>query len=149
MARFRIFVGSVYGATLYTARAVEAALKAEGHEVQVFEHPKPEDLGDDGSVLLVCTSSTGQGDLPENILPFYLTLRDTLPLQNGRPFAVIAQGDSSYGDTYGGAGEKLYELFLELACHPLAEMLRIDVLETVDPEEPAAAWVRELASRLD
>lgn len=148
MANFRLFVGSVYGATLHTAHALETTLIGDGHGVQLFERPTADDLGDDDSVLIVCTSSTGQGDIPENILPFYLDLRDRLPQQNGRPFAVIAQGDSSYGDTYCGAGEQFYELFLELACRPLDEILRIDVLETVDPDEPAAAWIRRLATQL-
>ncbi|MEP5177585.1 flavodoxin domain-containing protein, partial [Marinobacter alexandrii] len=104
MTAIRILVGSVYGGALLTARDIKRTLDTEGHTVTVLENPTLEDMTGNDDALLVCTSTTGQGEVPANLLPFYVTLRDQLPQQPGRPFGVIVLGDSSYGDTFCGAG---------------------------------------------
>ncbi|MBE02604.1 MAG: flavodoxin, partial [Euryarchaeota archaeon] len=113
MTRLRILVGSVYGGALLTARAIKTDLEADGHQVTVLEAPKLDDLLDNDDALLVCTSTTGQGEIPPNLLPFYLDLRERLPSLAGRTFGVIVLGDSSYGDTFCGAGNLMEEALLE------------------------------------
>ena len=44
--------------------------------------------------FLSVTSTTGMGELPDNLLPLYHALRDQLPDWRGRPAAVLALGDS-------------------------------------------------------
>ena len=92
--------------------------------------------------LLVCTSTTGQGEIPDNLLPFYLDLREQLPQQPGRPFGVIVLGDSSYGDTFCGAGDLMEEALYETGARKVGDTLRIDALETLEPEAEALPWVR-------
>ncbi len=142
MAQIRILVGSVYGGALLTARAIKKSLEPEGHQVTVLENPELEDITGNGDALLVCTSTTGQGELPANLLPFYLALREQLPQQPGRPFGVIVLGDSSYGDTFCGAGDLMEEALYETAARKVGETLRIDALETLEPETEALPWVR-------
>ncbi|WP_375193293.1 flavodoxin [Marinobacter sp.] len=142
MAQIRILVGSVYGGALLTARAIKKSLEPEGHKVTVLENPELEDITSNGDALLVCTSTTGQGELPANLLPFYLALREQLPQQPGRPFGVIVLGDSSYGDTFCGAGDLMEEALYETAARKVGETLRIDALETLEPETEALPWVR-------
>jgi flavodoxin len=142
MAQIRILVGSVYGGALLTAREIKKSLEPEGHQVTVLENPELEDITGNGDALLVCTSTTGQGELPANLLPFYLTLREQLPQQPGRPFGVIVLGDSSYGDTFCGAGDLMEEALYETAARKVGETLRIDALETLEPETEALPWVR-------
>ncbi|WP_111496949.1 flavodoxin [Marinobacter bohaiensis] len=149
MARIRILVGTVYGGALMTARAIRKDLESQGHQVTVLEKPTLTDLTDSDDAVLVCTSTTGQGEVPAPLLPFYVELRDTLPMQPGRPFGVIVLGDSSYGDTYCGAGELMEEAFYEIACRKVGETLRIDALETVDPENEALPWARDWADAVD
>lgn len=142
MAQIRILVGSVYGGALLTARAIKKSLEPEGHQVTVLENPELEDITGNGDALLVCTSTTGQGEIPANLLPFYLALREQLPQQPGRPFGVIVLGDSSYGDTFCGAGDLMEEALYETAARKVGETLRIDALETLEPETEALPWVR-------
>lgn len=142
MAQIRILVGSVYGGALLTARAIKKSLEPEGHKVTVLENPELEDITSNGDALLVCTSTTGQGEIPANLLPFYLALREQLPQQPGRPFGVIVLGDSSYGDTFCGAGDLMEEALYETAARKVGETLRIDALETLEPETEALPWVR-------
>lgn len=143
MASIRLLVGSVYGGALMTARELKKTLEPEGHTLIVSEQPELSDITGNDDPVLLCTSTTGQGEVPPNLLPFYLDLRETLPQQPGRPFGVIVLGDSSYGDTFCGAGDLLEEAFLETGACKTGSTLRIDALETVEPEQEALPWIRE------
>lgn len=143
MASIRILVGSVYGGALLTARTLKKTLEQEGHRITVLEEPTLEEISANDEPVLICTSTTGQGELPPNLLPFYLQLREQLPQQPGRAFGVIVLGDSSYGDTFCGAGELMEEAFYETSARKVGETLRIDALETAEPELEAIPWVRE------
>lgn len=149
MAAISIFVGSVYGTALATAETVAQALIEQGHSTRVVESPTLEDLTADQSAILICTSTTGQGELPANILPFYLNIRERLPIQQNRPFGVIVLGDSSYGATFCGAGTLMEEAFFELACRKVGDTLCIDASETLEPERQALSWVQSWAQALD
>lgn len=142
MSSIRILVGSVYGGALLTARAIKKDLEGEGHHVTVLENPALDDITMNNDPLLVCTSTTGQGELPANLLPFYLDLRDQLPQHPGRPFGIIVLGDSSYGDTFCGAGDLMEEALYETSARKVGDTLRIDALETMEPEGEALPWVR-------
>lgn len=146
MTDIRILVGSVYGGALMTARAIKQALDADGYSVSVLENPVLDDITSDAAPLLVCTSTTGQGEVPGNLLPFYVALREQLPQQPGRPFGIIVLGDSSYGDTFCGAGELMEEVLYETAARKVGKTLCIDALETQEPESEALPWVREWVS---
>lgn len=143
MASIRILTGSVYGGALLTARKIKQEMEQEGHQVTVLENPALEDITDNNDALLICTSTTGQGEVPPNLLPFYMALRDQLPQQPGRPFGVIVLGDSSYGDTFCGAGDLMEEALLETSARKVGDTLKIDALETLEPEAEALDWVRQ------
>ena len=70
MAEIGIFVGTMYGNALLVAEEAEAILTAQGHKATVFEDPELSDwqVYQDKYVLVV-TSTTGQGDLPDSIVP--------------------------------------------------------------------------------
>lgn len=149
MKAIRILVGSVYGGALMSARAIENTLTPLGYSVTVLEKPQLADITDNNDALLLCTSTTGQGELPANILPFYVDLRDQLPQQPGRPFGSIVLGDSSYGDTFCGAGELMEEALYETSARKVGETLRIDAMETMKPEAEAAQWVQQWVRQLE
>lgn len=148
MASLRILVGSVYGGALLTARAIRTALESDGHQVTLLESPRLGDILDNNDALLVCTSTTGQGELPPNLLPFWLELREQLPSLAGRPFGIIVLGDSSYGDTFCGAGNLMEEALLEAGARKLGDTLRIDAMETTEPEAEAVPWARDWSGRI-
>ena len=145
-----ILSGSVYGTAEEVARHAQNLLKAAGFEtfyssraslaeVQAFA---PE-------AFLAVTSTTGMGELPDNLQPLYSTIRDQLPAAwRGLPGAVIALGDASYGDTFCGGGEQLRELFGELGVREVLPMLRLDASESVTPESDAEPWLAEFVTAL-
>lgn len=148
MTAIRILTGSVYGGALMTARAVSEALQAKGYQVTLLENPSLDDITGNDDALLVCTSTTGQGEVPANLLSFYAHLRDQLPQQPGRPFGIIVLGDSSYGDTFCGAGDLMEEALYETGARKVGDTLRIDALETLEPEQEAVPWAIEWAEKL-
>jgi MioC protein len=148
MAKIALIVGSVYGGAQYVAEQAEAVIAGAGHELALFDEPKLDDvMAADASAWLVITSTTGQGDIPDNLLPFYVELKNRFPLLSGKPFAVIALGDSSY-DTFCGAGEQIRELLTEIQGSELAPMLRIDACETLEPETVALPWLEQQLKKI-
>ncbi|MDP4547604.1 MAG: flavodoxin [Marinobacter sp.] len=148
MAAIRILTGSVYGGALQTAKTIKDTLEPEGYKVSVLENPNLEDITANDDALLVCTSTTGQGELPPNLLPFYIELKDQLPQQPGRPFGIIVLGDSSYGDTFCGAGDLMEEALYETCARKVGDTLKIDALETLEPETEALEWARQWAKEI-
>lgn len=143
MAKIALIVGTVYGAAQFVAEQAQPVLVELGHSNELFTDATLDDvLKFDADIWLVITSTTGQGDIPDNLLPFYLDVKDRFPLLTNKKFAVIALGDSSY-TTFCGAGEQLHELLLEIQGTELAPMLRIDACETLEPETIALPWLQQ------
>ncbi|MDH1258119.1 MULTISPECIES: flavodoxin [Pseudomonas] len=145
-----ILSGSVYGTAEEVARHAQNLLKAAGFETFYNSRVALADIQAFGpEALLAVTSTTGMGELPDNLQPLYSTLRDQLPASlRGLPGAVIALGDASYGDTFCGGGEQMRELFAELGVNEVLEMLRIDASESVTPETDAEPWLAQLIEAL-
>jgi MioC protein len=140
-----ILCGSVYGTAEEVARHAKTLLEAAGHEVWFNPRAGLEALlVVEPEAFLAVTSTTGMGELPDNIQPLFYTLRDTLPDWRGRPAAVIALGDASYGDTYCSGGLQMQELFAELGLEEIQPMLKLDASETVTPETDAEPWINRL-----
>jgi len=145
-----ILSGSVYGTAEEVARHAADILNAAGFEAW---HNSRANLADvlafAPQALLAVTSTTGMGELPDNLQPLYSNIRDQLPTAwRGLPGAVIGLGDASYGDTFCAGGEHMRELFSELGVHEVLPMLRLDASESVNPETDAEPWLAELVTVL-
>lgn len=139
-----ILSGSVYGTAEEVARHAEGLLKQAGFDAWHNPRASLEDVLAFGpESFLVVTSTTGMGELPDNLMPLYCAIRDRLPAWSALPGGVIALGDSSYGDTYCGGGEQVRELYGELGIREVLPMLRVDASESVTPEQDAEPWLAE------
>ncbi|MCF7203838.1 flavodoxin [Pseudomonas oligotrophica] len=144
-----ILSGSVYGNAEDVARHAQRLLADAGFEA--WHDPRaqlPQLLEFAPEALLVVTSTTGMGELPDSFVPLYAALRDQPPAWRGLPGGIIALGDASYGDTFCGGGELVRELFVELGVQEVQEMLRLDASETVTPEADAEPWIAAFAQAL-
>ncbi len=141
---FDIMVGSVLGASEYVAEALLAAIKEGGYDGECHFDPSISTLNKD-NILLVCTSTHGAGDLPDNIAPYAKALEN----QNlqGVNAIVIGLGDSSY-DTYCGAAMKMETILIEQGAQLLTEPLHIDVLNHPIPEDIAVEWLKTQLDKL-
>lgn len=145
-----ILSGSVYGTAEEVARHAQGLLKAAG--LNAWHNPRAtlEDVQAFApDAFLAVTSTTGMGELPDNLMPLFAQVRDLLPAAwRGLPGAVIGLGDSSYGDTFCGGGEQMRELFAELGIREVQPMLRLDASESVTPETDAEPWLAEFVAAL-
>lgn len=140
MPKINILVGTVTGSALSAAEAVADVLQEQGlDQVHVYQKPLMEHVTDDSDVLLIVTSSTGQGDLPPVMTELYVLLQQQFPLIPQKRFAVLALGDSSYS-TYCQGGATMEELMLELQGQRLCDRYNIDALEHYDPVDEARHW---------
>ena len=103
MAEVGIFVGTMYGNSLLVAEEAEAILASQGHKATVYEDPELADWEKyKDKYILVVTSTTGQGDLPDSIVPLFQGIKDQLGYQPDVHYGIIALGDSSYANFCGG-----------------------------------------------
>lgn len=147
MSKIGIFVGSVYGNAQHVAEDVNTMFSAQGLNSEVFTDPSLNDVKQVTSLLFI-SSTTGQGDIPPNLEFFIEDLREQFSLLEQKPFAVAGLGDSSYGETYCGAGRQIFDLLTELQGKPITELLEIDACETLEPEVEVVAWAEKLISEL-
>ncbi|MEP4891488.1 MAG: flavodoxin domain-containing protein [Aliiglaciecola sp.] len=142
-----IFVGSVYGNAQHVAEQVEEMIAEKGHSVELFIDGTLDNFKETKSVLFI-SSTTGQGDVPPNLEFLIMDMKDTMPLMDQKPFAVAGLGDSSYGDSFCGAGKQIFEVLLELQGQPVADLLIVDAIETLEPELEVVPWVESLLPKL-
>ncbi len=137
MAQFEIIVGSVLGASEYVAEAIEQVLLEKHHQTKVHLSPELTEINLNTS-WIICTSTHGAGDLPDNIQAFATALA-TQDLSNTE-FVVVGLGDSSY-DTFCYGAEKIEQALLQQGAKQLHPSLHIDVLNHPIPEEVAVEWL--------
>ncbi|WP_462381612.1 flavodoxin [Pseudomonas sp. Marseille-QA0892] len=143
-----ILSGSVYGTAEEVARHAAQRLGTAGHNARYLARAGLEDLlGFEPKAIVVVCSTTGLGELPDDIQPLYHALRDGLPAAlRGLQGGIVALGDSAYGDTFCAGGEQIGELYSELGIEQPLEMLRLDASETVTPESDAEPWLDAFAA---
>ena len=147
MATISIFVGSVYGGAERLSDEVMDTIEQAGHQVKLVSSPTIADITS-ASHILVITSTTGQGDIPDNLAPFYAQLNSQFPMLTGKPYGIIAMGDRSYGDTFCGAGRSFDELFRDLQAKPIGHRLEIDACEDFEPWPVTEPWLKDWLAKL-
>lgn len=147
MGSLTIIAGTVYGNAQHVAEQVEESLAEQGIDCTLESDPSVTDFSE-ADALLIITSTTGQGDVPPNLEFVFSDLKDESPILAGKPFAVAALGDSSYGDSFCGAGKQFQALLTELQANAVADMLEIDAMETLEPEKDVLEWVNTIKDKL-
>lgn len=140
MSSFQIIVGSMLGGTEYVAEACEETLLALNHQVTLHLQPKFEQIISKNQTWLICTSTHGAGDFPDNIQSFVEDLtkytKDLSPVK----FMIIGIGDSSY-DTFCKAAFDIKKLLISKGCSETIELKPLDMSQEIDPEDLAQQWL--------
>ncbi|MCB1756006.1 MAG: flavodoxin domain-containing protein [Gammaproteobacteria bacterium] len=149
MANILIISGSVYGTATLVAEDLQIALEKNGHSVTHQDGGNSKSLADEAlDLALIVTSTTGAGDVPANLMTFHEELLSAPPRINDLKYAVIALGDSSYGETFCGAGRLIDEAMRDIGAVQVSEPLLLDALENSSPEDDAIEWVENLLQTL-
>jgi len=139
-----ILVGTMTGTAELVAEEVAPVLGEAGFDVETLDMG---DLGADvferGGVFLICTSTYGQGDVPDNAQALFDELKDARPDLGAIRYGVIGLGDSTYADTYNFGGRLFDELLAELGGKRVGERLEHNASGDDLPEEAGVDWARD------
>lgn len=142
MSSYQIIVGSMLGGTEYVAEACEEKLNSLGHETQLHLMPIFEEIEKENTNWLICTSTHGAGDYPDNIQQFVLDLENSPQDLSTINYSIIGIGDKNY-DTFCFAAKNINKLLLSKGCRNNLEIKLLDMSEDIDPEDHAQIWIEE------
>jgi sulfite reductase alpha subunit-like flavoprotein len=106
---------------------------------------------DNGNLIVGVCSTTGQGDVPDNMMNFWRSIMrkqlhagflDTLN------FSLIGLGDSSY-DKYNFVAKKLFKRFLQLSAKPVLDLSLCDEQHREGAEGEFSRWNASFWQLLD
>ncbi len=151
MAKLKILVGTMTSTADYVAQAIQMdcadlvdeieVVLMDGLDISTFDDALP--------LYLICSSTYGTGDVPDNAAALYDSL-DTHPKFLGHVrYGVIALGDSTYPQTFCFGGKKFDARLSDLGAKRIGDVWCHDASGGTMPETEGTAWCREwLASAL-
>ncbi len=137
-----ILVGTMTGTAQSVAQTLELVLDDGDTAVTV----KPMDglnasVFASGKLFLICTSTYGQGDVPDNAKALYESLQTARPDLAAVRYGVIALGDRTYADTFCNGGKRFDTVLTELDARRIGDVLCHDASAGTMPEEVAEEWI--------
>ena len=128
----KIIVGTETGTAEYVADEVLDLLGEHDLNAEVIDQISELSL-DDNETLVICTSTHGAGEVPNNLKKFEQWLQTSPNLEN-KKFAVIGLGDSSY-DTFCQAAKSLDELLSSANANRMFTPIFADAMSDELPED--------------
>jgi MioC protein len=92
--------------------------------------------------FLICTSTCGRGDVPDNAKAFYNALVEQRPNLSDIYYGVIGLGDAKFSRTFNGGGQRFENIFTELGAHRIGERMKHDRSSATRPEDMALEWLQ-------
>ena len=147
--KINILVGTMTGTAQLCAQEMELALDDGETQVEtllmdnltsaVFERE---------GVFLVCTSTYGQGDVPDNARAFYEDLQKARPDLSKVRYGVFGLGDRTYAETFNFGGKRFDDILRELGAERIGERHTPDASSGILPEETALEWCQSWLARV-
>lgn len=152
--KINILVGTMTGTAQLCAQEVELALDGDDVQVstQLMDKLDPSVFADREAVYLICTSTYGQGDVPDNAKALYEALGAHKPDLKGVRYGVFGLGDRTYAETFNFGGKRFDDILSSLGAERIGERYMHDASGGTLPEEIALewaqAWVEKVRERL-
>lgn len=146
--KLKILVGTMTSTAQYVAQSIEMdcadlldtieVLMMDDLDMGVFETSAAQD-----ALYLICTSTYGSGDVPDNARALY-TAMDQAPqdLSHIR-YGVIALGDRTYMQTFCFGGKHFDERLQGLGAQRLGDVWQHDASSGTMPETEGTNWCRQ------
>src|SRR4030088_1768797 len=121
--KISILVGTMTGTAQLCAQEMELALDDGDNRVEtlLMDQLDSSVFSRDG-VFVICTSTYGQGDVPDNAKALYDDLHARRPNLSGVRYGVFGLGDRTYAETFNFGGKRFDEVLTELG----AQRIRAD-----------------------
>ena len=137
-----ILVGTMTGTAQSVAQELELRLDDGDITARaVLMDNLSADAIEPGRLYLICSSTYGQGDVPDNAKQLYESLQTQRPDLSTVSYGVIALGDRTYNETFCNGGRRFDKILSELGARRIGEVLLHDASAGTMPEEVAAEWI--------
>ena len=146
--KLKILVGTMTSTADYVAQAIQmdcADLVSDievqlmdGLDIRIFDN-----IADEDAIYLICTSTYGQGDVPDNARVLFDSLDSQPEFLGHVRYGVIALGDRTYLQTFCAGGKKFDERLQGLGAQRVGEVWCHDASSGTLPETEGAEWCRQ------
>ncbi|HYL87398.1 MAG TPA: flavodoxin domain-containing protein [Burkholderiales bacterium] len=147
--KITILIGTMTGTAQLCAQEMELALDDGETRIEaLLMDSLDSSVFQREGVFLICTSTYGQGDIPDNARALYEDLQRKRPDLSSVRYGVFGLGDRTYAETFNFGGKRFDELLTELGAKRVGERYKHDASSGVLPEEMAVEWCQQWASKL-
>src|SRR5471032_952975 len=146
--KITILVGTMTGTAQLVAQELELVWDGDDIAVEtlLMDNLDASVFSREG-VFLVCTSTYGQGDVPDNARHLYDALRRDKPDLAHVRYGLFGLGDRTYAETFNFGGKRFDEVLTELGATRIGERVKHDASSGVMPEDMALEWGPEWLAR--
>jgi MioC protein len=148
--QIEILVGTMTGTAELCAEEMVDALDAAGRSAEML---LMDDLDaavfDPAKAYIICTSTYGHGDVPDNARALFKSLSDKRPDLTGLAFGVFALGDITHGETFCFGGIGFDKILTELGANRVGDISTHDASSGELPEDQAGDWAAAWAETLN
>ena len=144
ITKISILVGTMTGTAQLCAQEMELALDDGQTQVEtlLMDNLDSSVFSRDG-VFLICTSTYGQGDVPDNARKLYEDLGAKRPGLSRVRYGVFGLGDRTYAETFNFGGKRFDEILAALGAERIGERHMHDASSGILPEETALEWCQD------
>lgn len=145
----KILVGTMTGTAELVADEIAEVISDKGATPEIL---LMDDLDarvfEDGGSFIICTSTYGQGDVPDNAQAFLDSLKQSRPDLSNVRYGVFALGDSTYAQTFCFGGRHFDVTLQELGATRVGEVQQHNASSDTLPEDEAAGWTESWLAAL-
>jgi MioC protein len=143
-----LLVGTVHGNARQITQTLALAAPDYGASAQVLDmQDQSITVFDTPGFFVLCCSTTGSGDVPDNAQTLYQSLDVHARYLGHVRYGLVALGDSSYGETFYGGAKAFQNRLQELGAQLVGEVCVLDALAADDPDTVALAWFANWAQQ--
>ncbi len=137
-----LLVASMSGTAEMVAEVMAEDIKRRGSAVRVIDMEKAGlSLFGQYRTFIVCSSTYGTGDIPDNGQAFFNELTIERPDLSHIRYGLVGLGDMTYFTTFCGAGRKFDEILSSLGAVRIGDCLFHDAKSDVFADQAALEWI--------